>query len=118
MWSPPASGSDGSIDFHGALESLEVDTLLVFGEEDSWCSPAVARRMYSALGKRVGKVSRYISLGNCGHCPNHESPMAVASVLLPWVMAACKSEIFLASEDENEIVEPWGSVYVREVSLD
>mmetsp|Transcript_22951 Transcript_22951/g.49660 ORF Transcript_22951/g.49660 Transcript_22951/m.49660 type:complete len:510 (+) Transcript_22951:53-1582(+) len=148
LWSAPASErKEGEIcespptpaDFYGALKSLPVDVLLLFGSDDPWCTPAVAKRMHTTLFSRddvavdAPPVQRYISLENVGHCPNHEAPTAVAKVLLPWIKASSallsptniddadqsRSKVPLVSSSGSaEIREPWGDIIAREVSIE
>ncbi|KAL7468647.1 hypothetical protein ACHAXS_008880 [Conticribra weissflogii] len=42
------------VQFYQALQSLPMDVLLVFGSDDPWCTPAVAKRMHSTLSSRRG----------------------------------------------------------------
>ncbi|KAL3808727.1 hypothetical protein ACHAXA_010893 [Cyclostephanos tholiformis] len=127
LWSPPASEARGTttvpdddalppptaVDFYRTLGELEVDTLLLFGADDPWCTPAIAKRMHATLqppssnnittttttttSERVDEsyprphARRYVSLENVGHCPNHEAPTAVARVLSRWIGATSSS---------------------------
>ena len=122
MWSPPL---DISPDFRGnfqdCLARLQCDVLLVFGSDDPWCKPAFAKKMLQALEQREpGKVHRYVEVENCGHCPNHEAPQAVAQVVLPWVQASDrrKEVLPLVVGDQNNRMqifdEPWGETVIRE----
>ena len=97
LWSPPISmeipSSSSSQkqetvnNFYDCLNALEqrsssgstVPILLVFGRDDPWCKPALARRMLQA-----NKQARYIELSRVGHCPNHEAPVATAHILKAW----------------------------------
>ena len=150
MWSAPASEIDEEgaaddsspptpADFYGALENLPADVLLLFGVDDPWCTPLVAKRMHTTLAGRGGTdggpmaAQRYVSLDNVGHCPNHEAPTAVAKVLLNWIGASTTSsaqspggdgssssrnEVPLVSGSAEIINEPWGEVSAREVSIE
>ena len=136
LWSAPASNNDPAIattadeddatnanpsDFYTALKNVPVDVLLLFGENDPWCTPAVAKRMHTTLAERGGSAQqRYISLDNVGHCPNNEAPMAVATVLSSWIAGGgAESEALSLVEHGNmQITEPWGVVGVREVSIE
>jgi pimeloyl-ACP methyl ester carboxylesterase len=111
LWSAPASEwiDDGTrcatpVDFYSTLQNVPVDVLLLFGANDSWCTPAIAKRMHTTLSQRNGEstttndgrdlvplANRYVSLENVGHCPNHEAPTSVAKVVLPWIRAPSSS---------------------------
>mmetsp|Transcript_25795 Transcript_25795/g.51625 ORF Transcript_25795/g.51625 Transcript_25795/m.51625 type:complete len:619 (-) Transcript_25795:112-1968(-) len=141
------------IQFYQALQSLPMDVLLLFGSDDPWCTPAVAKRMHSTLSSRrnihdnddefddecanTTPASRYVAIDNCGHCPNHEAPAAVAKVLLAWFDAddnvngnatfRRNNVELIPNNGESEatknghgvmVKEPWGDVWVREVSIE
>lgn len=118
LWSPPLKVSDELTgNFQDCLARVQCDVLLVFGKDDPWCKPAFAKKMLQALEKREpNKVHRYIELENCGHCPNHEAPQAVARIVRSWVDATDRSEDHLRLLDsEKEVVsEPWGDVVMSE----
>ncbi|KAL3781828.1 hypothetical protein HJC23_011137 [Cyclotella cryptica] len=138
LWSPPASSTDPdwerkssspTIGFYDALRHLPIDVLLLFGTNDEWCTPAVAKRMHTTLHARRTTVTldgsapsvRYITIDNVGHCPNHEAPTAVATVLLSWLEASSsqsRSEIPLVSSLDARVKEPWGEVLLREVTIE
>eukprot|EP00581_Thalassiosira_minuscula_P017468 CAMPEP_0183731112 /NCGR_PEP_ID=MMETSP0737-20130205/34470_1 /TAXON_ID=385413 /ORGANISM="Thalassiosira miniscula, Strain CCMP1093" /LENGTH=520 /DNA_ID=CAMNT_0025963771 /DNA_START=20 /DNA_END=1579 /DNA_ORIENTATION=+ len=136
LWSAPASEFDGEkltstpADFYGTLETLPVDVLLLFGADDPWCTPAVAKRMHTTLtdggendendgGRRNASwAQRYISIQNVGHCPNHEAPHAVARVLSSWIDASSGRNEAPLVFDNDQINEPWGVVGLREVSIE
>lgn len=109
------------VDFYSSVQNLPVDVLLLFGFNDPWCTPAIAKRMHTTLSKRnddggdnrvttanddsrhvriVSLVQRYVSLDNVGHCPNHEAPTAVAKVVLPWIRAGAFSSS--SSQDQQQ----------------
>ena len=125
LWSSPASSTseDGNkMGFYDVLQKLPVDVLLLFGSDDEWCTPSVAKRMHTTLSERsitsdgCSPCQRYVTIDNAGHCPNHEAPTAVASVLISWLAASDRSEALLVSD---EIVqEPWGKVQLREVTIE
>jgi len=119
LWSPPLKVSeDMKGDFQECLSRLKCDVLLVFGKDDPWCKPAFAKKMLQALEQREpNRVHRYIEVENCGHCPNHEAPQAVAKVVNAWVSAVDRSENVLRLVDTNGEVfsEPWGETAAREI---
>lgn len=133
LWSPPASSSDidgnilrslPAIGYYDALKQLQCDVLLLFGSNDEWCTPAVAKRMHTTLTGRVltsddyFPCQRYVTIDNAGHCPNHEAPTAVARVLESWLGASDRSAVRLVSGQNDIVQEPWGNVVLREVSID
>jgi hypothetical protein len=102
--------------FEQCLARLDCDVLLIFGEDDPWCKPAFAKKMLQALDKRqLDKVHRYIELTETGHCPGHEAPQAVASVLTKWLDADDKSPGALTLVKGRQVThEPWGDVVMEE----
>ena len=104
-----------------------MDVLLLFGESDTWCTPAVAKRMHITLASRSGTTSspavaaaqRYVSLLNAGHCPNHEAPTAVARVMLPWINSQDRSNVQLVSDSNALIEETWSTdISAHEVTIE
>lgn len=148
LWSAPASeqrlsthannGPAASVNFYRALGEIRVDVLLLFGAEDPWCTPAIAKRMHTALASSSTSLDRlsarrYISLENVGHCPNHEAPTAVAKVLIPWLGGTSSTSSNCNHDDESRSVtrrsdvsllsgerlcEPWGVVGIREIPIE
>ena len=57
---------------------------------------------------------------NCGHCPNHEAPTAVAQIVNRWIGSKDRSRNMLSLLDgEKQIIEePWATTHVSEVSED
>ena len=124
LWSPPATFSDAP-DFKAMLLLARCDVLLIFGQEDSWCTPVIARQMLQALVERKNctAVQRYIELDNVGHCPNHEAPKAVAKLLRRWLSTKDRRQesLLLVNEDNMEdcvTTEPWGVIKIREGTND
>eukprot|EP00751_Fragilariopsis_kerguelensis_P004917 CAMPEP_0170794572 /NCGR_PEP_ID=MMETSP0733-20121128/23491_1 /TAXON_ID=186038 /ORGANISM="Fragilariopsis kerguelensis, Strain L26-C5" /LENGTH=639 /DNA_ID=CAMNT_0011144061 /DNA_START=218 /DNA_END=2137 /DNA_ORIENTATION=+ len=61
MWSPPLiSGTTkgGKGDFYDCLTNVSCDVLLVFGTDDPWCQPCLARSMLVALNERREEGTR------------------------------------------------------------
>jgi hypothetical protein len=125
LWSPPLKvtkdidhrsiGDDGSKTnqretggFQECLSYLQCDVLLVFGKDDPWCKPALAKKMLSSLDRRKQHSTssssllsslnittvhhRYVEITNAGHCPNHEAPQAVGYIVKSWVNALNRSK--------------------------
>jgi len=114
-------------DFYSTLGKLPVDVILLFGEADTWCTPAVAKRMHITLASRsdttsspaVAVAQRYVSILNSGHCPNHESPTAVSRVMLPWINSQDRSNVQLVSDSNAIIEEPWSTdISAHEVTIE
>mmetsp|Transcript_16620 Transcript_16620/g.24929 ORF Transcript_16620/g.24929 Transcript_16620/m.24929 type:complete len:391 (-) Transcript_16620:131-1303(-) len=127
MWSAPATFPEGNPQgFYDNLSALECDVLLLFGNQDPWCTPAFAKRMFQSLKERAGTptapkpVHRYVAIENCGHCPNHEAPTAVAQIVNRWTGSKDRSRNMLSLLDgEKQIIEePWATTHVSEVSED
>jgi pimeloyl-ACP methyl ester carboxylesterase len=118
LWSPPLKVSeDLQGNFQDCLARIQCDVLLVFGKDDPWCKPAFAKMMLEALETREpNKVHRYIEIDNCGHCPNHEAPQAVARVVRSWVEASDRDENHLRLLDSGKEIfsEPWGEIEATE----
>ena len=55
------------------------EVCLVFGANDPWCTPAVARAFARRFQAKT--MLRYFSLKNCGHCPNNEQPTITADII-------------------------------------
>lgn len=130
LFSPPATFPSlvEPKDFYKNLALLECDVLLLFGKQDPWCTPAFAKRMFQSLGERKKNhginnvndavpVHRYIELDNVGHCPNHESPVAVGLIAGKWVnsLDRRKEHLVLLEKEELVIEETWGAVTAKEI---
>jgi len=104
-------------DFYSNLSGLQCDVLLMFGKNDTWCSPPFAKRMLQSLMERESNVTqRYIELDNVGHCPNHEGPSAVGHVLRRWMNYPSRRSIPLLDDKKVVFPEPWGNISAREVN--
>lgn len=124
LWSPPirvelpsSSSTDPSqqrlANFEASLRSLSCDVLLVFGRDDPWCKPAFAKQILAQLDQRHPEaIHRYVELANVGHCPNHEAPRAVATLLTPWISSEQRQAISLFAKSAVE--ESWGSTSLTE----
>ncbi|CAD7697093.1 unnamed protein product [Ostreobium quekettii] len=62
------------------LDVLAAPVCMVYGKEDPWIVPLWAQR----LKRRVPQAD-YFELSPAGHCPHHEAPGAVNSVVARWV---------------------------------
>ena len=130
LWSPPLQISDTSKGtFQECLTRLKCDVLLIFGKDDPWCKPAFAKKMLQALEEQQQDressshddddrrgVHRYVEIENCGHCPNHEAPQAVAKVVHAWVSAKdrARHRLSLVDGDGETFMEPWGKTIAKE----
>mmetsp|Transcript_4650 Transcript_4650/g.8914 ORF Transcript_4650/g.8914 Transcript_4650/m.8914 type:complete len:470 (-) Transcript_4650:29-1438(-) len=127
LYAPPATfplAPDGSQGFYKNLEMLKCDVMLIFGKEDPWCTPAIAKKMFQSLSSRGSSaVHRYVELDNVGHCPNHESPTAVGCIANRWMASKDRSQQQLSlwndqnTRDKWIVDEPWGTVVAKEVNV-
>ncbi|HEU4564081.1 MAG TPA: alpha/beta fold hydrolase [Gemmatimonadaceae bacterium] len=62
------------------LESIDVPTLVVVGEDDATTPPSEARRMHAAI-----PASRLEEIPGAGHLSNLERPAAFNCVLVDWL---------------------------------
>lgn len=62
------------------LVSLEVPILLLWGEQDKFIPPSLAR---SFVG--INPNLELVMLPNLGHCPHDEAPEQFHQVILPWL---------------------------------
>ena len=67
-------------DFDDMVKSIKAPICLVMGKEDPWIVPYWGQRL-----KRIQPNTAYFELSPTGHCPHHESPKAVNSILSSWV---------------------------------
>jgi hypothetical protein len=133
LWSPPLKVTDDPNngtkkgDFQECLSKVQCDVLLVFGKDDPWCKPALAKKMLLALDQReASKVHRYVEISNAGHCPNHEAPQAVGHIVKSWIAAADRSIESLsfvgpapsASGPSLVFREDWGETALMECGVD
>jgi len=113
LWSPPATKEN----FYQLLSQLECDVLLLFGQNDPWCKPVLAQKMFdSMISKTSRHHHRYLQLFNVGHCPNHEAPKAVAKALTTWISnEKNRSKLsFFDGKKEETFIEEWGEISMRE----
>jgi pimeloyl-ACP methyl ester carboxylesterase len=126
LYAPPATfpvAPNEPQGFYKNLAMLKCDVLLIFGKEDPWCTPAIAKKMYQSLSSRGNSaVHRYVELDNVGHCPNHEAPTAVGYIANRWMTSKDRSQQQLSLWGEQKAIdqwiveEPWGTVIAREVN--
>jgi pimeloyl-ACP methyl ester carboxylesterase len=84
IFSPKASE-----DFDDMLVHVKTPICMVYGKDDPWVVPYWAQRL-----KRVRPEAVYFELTPSGHCPHHEAPVAVNTVIKQWVdvMEGCNVE--------------------------
>lgn len=70
------------------LEDLDIETLLIYGENDAKFS-AIAREMHAVLPR-----SRLCEIPHCAHAPHLESPDGVSRLLAHW-MTESLAKIFM-----------------------
>jgi pimeloyl-ACP methyl ester carboxylesterase len=118
LWSPPitlpASSDDDTekaLSFRQCVSRIQCPVLLAYGAKDPWCTPAIAQQILNGLPAEC--TAQYVELSNVGHCPNHEAPQAVATILqLFWKQP--KGPIL---SEPLEIKERWGVTRVTQKFL-
>lgn len=70
--------------------------------------------MLESLSTRQNVSSRFVELEGVGHCPNHESPQAVASLVSTWVKNRQKDKLQLVEHDKRVTVEDWGAEIIMQ----
>lgn len=73
----PELGFDECLD---RLRERGTDVLMLYGREDPWVVPLWGRR----LKKRVPSAI-YLEMSPAGHCPHHEVPNTVTTLMLRWI---------------------------------
>ena len=68
------------LSFEDMLVMLECPVCQINGREDPWITPFWSQRI-----KRILPLSYLIELSPCGHCPHHECPEIVNSLLVEWI---------------------------------
>lgn len=68
--------------FDEMLARLECPVCLAYGRDDPWVVPIWGQRL-----KRQLPSATYLELAPAGHCPHHEAPTAINSVISTWVQA-------------------------------
>jgi pimeloyl-ACP methyl ester carboxylesterase len=126
LWSPAISTTSSKsttiTSYKQALEHVNCDVLLIYGQDDPWCKPAIAQATLrvlreNSLHSEGRQAYRYVELSNVGHCPNHEAPNAVASIFHRWIefrsQGSTQSNVSLLLNDEGcakeSITAPLGS---------
>lgn len=101
---------------------MSCDVLLVFGKDDPWCTPAFAKKMLDALTQRnsSGACCRYVQLDNVGHCPNHEAPKAVGSIVSAWLGGGATNDrasraLLLGEGSKETFREEWSDICAHEM---
>lgn len=62
------------------LQQKNIPLLLLYGKEDPWIFPSWGQRV-----KRQVSLATYYELSPAGHCPHHETPVAVNALILEWL---------------------------------
>jgi len=117
LWSPPVTvdlpNRAEKANFEACLMALQCPTLLAFGRNDPWCTPAFAKRILQQLSQRpAGSIQRYVELSPVGHCPNHEAPKSVARLLTTW-WGGDRSNVPLVP-GVAVVQEAWGQTVLQE----
>uniref|UniRef100_A0A383VJB4 AB hydrolase-1 domain-containing protein n=1 Tax=Tetradesmus obliquus TaxID=3088 RepID=A0A383VJB4_TETOB len=72
----------GKLSFEQVLQRVECPVCLAYGREDPWVAP-----LYGHRAKRLLPAAVYLELSPAGHCPHHEAPTAVNSIIATFVAA-------------------------------
>ena len=73
-----------------------------YGRDDPWIVPHWAQQI-----KKAQPAARYYQIAPAGHCPHHETPTAVNSMMKRWideVEAERESELLRTVEENEEYV--------------
>jgi pimeloyl-ACP methyl ester carboxylesterase len=71
------------MEYEEMIRNSNVPICLIMGKEDPWITPYWGQRV-----KRIKPTEiPYFELSNTGHCPHHESPAAVNSIIIAWANA-------------------------------
>ena len=76
------------------LGQSKVPVALCYGAEDPWVKPIWGQRAF----RRSGESLPYYEVSPSGHCPHHETPKAVADVLVAWLNDLPTSEEILEKD--------------------
>lgn len=68
--------------FNEMLARLKCPVCLAYGRDDPWVVPIWGQRL-----KRQLPSATYLELAPAGHCPHHEAPTAINSIIQTWVQA-------------------------------
>eukprot|EP00882_Tetradesmus_deserticola_P011248 GHRQ01011898.1.p1 GENE.GHRQ01011898.1~~GHRQ01011898.1.p1 ORF type:complete len:139 (+),score=61.50 GHRQ01011898.1:613-1029(+) len=64
------------------LAAIACPVCLAYGRDDPWVVPMWGQRL-----KRALPAAQYLELAPAGHCPHHEVPAAINSIVTSWVAA-------------------------------
>ena len=81
--------------FEDMLATIKCPVCQINGKEDPWITPFWSQRI-----KRILPQSYLIELSPCGHCPHHECPEIVNSLLIEWIGSADE----LSSASHNRLL--------------
>lgn len=68
------------LNFEGYLERVKAPILMLYGANDPWVTPSWGQK-----AKRQRPDARYIEISPAGHCPHHEAPETVNTLVSEWV---------------------------------
>ncbi|WIA10745.1 hypothetical protein OEZ85_010916 [Tetradesmus obliquus] len=70
------------LSFDEMLAAVSCPVCLAYGRDDPWVVPLWGQRL-----KRTLPQAQYLELAPAGHCPHHEAPTAINSIIGSWVSA-------------------------------
>jgi hypothetical protein len=68
------------MNFEGYLERVKAPILMLYGAQDPWVTPSWGQK-----AKRQRPDARYIEISPAGHCPHHEAPETVNTLVGEWI---------------------------------
>ena len=71
------------LSFDQMLERLQCHVTLIYGREDPWVVPLWGQRAM----RKLPPTTAYYELSPCGHCPHHERPDVVNTLMAGWLAA-------------------------------
>eukprot|EP00879_Flechtneria_rotunda_P018963 GHRR01019907.1.p1 GENE.GHRR01019907.1~~GHRR01019907.1.p1 ORF type:complete len:440 (+),score=157.56 GHRR01019907.1:356-1675(+) len=81
--------------FDEMLQALKCPVCMAYGHDDPWVVPLWGQRL-----KRKLPQATYLELTPAGHCPHHEAPNAINSIISTWVAA-----VEAGQQDQHKLLQ-------------
>ena len=91
-----------SISFDNMLKNMTCPTCFIYGKDDPWIVPYWGQR-----AKRLKQDAVYFELTPTDHCPHHESPQTVNTILLTWLQLLEQQQ---QQQKENNILNTGNNI--------